>query len=99
MWFRIKIGRRVHHVEVESLTPGIRSVWVVQRRLLALGLLGIEDPIHGRVNAQTRRALRRFQRFAGIDPTGDPHCPRTRLTLKEQIRDAQRAGAVGPEVP
>jgi peptidoglycan hydrolase-like protein with peptidoglycan-binding domain len=99
VWFRIRIGRRVELVELESTTPGIRSVWVLQMRLRALGLLPLDAPIHGRDNAPTRAALRRFQRRAGIPPTGDPHCPRTRIELREQLRAAERAGAVPEGVP
>lgn len=99
MWFRVKVGRKVHYVEVESLTPGLRSVWVLQRRLCALGLLAQDGPLSGRANNATRRAVRRFQRRAGIAPTGDPHCPRTRLELREAVRAAQEAGALDPSCP
>jgi hypothetical protein len=96
--FKVKIGRRRWLVELEDSTPGVRAVWIVQRRLAALGLL---DPLaaSGRVLPETRAALRRFERLAGLPITGDPHAPATRITLREQVRAAQAAGRLAPDVP
>lgn len=96
--FDVRVGRRRYRVELGETTPGERAVWIVQARLAALGLLPAYAP-SGRAGDETRDAIRRFERFAGLPVTGDAHAPAMRLLLREQVRAAQAAGRVAPHVP
>lgn len=97
--FRVKIGRKRYTVALEDRTPGDRAVWIVQARLAALGLLRPPFGATGVAGDETRDAIRRFERFAGLPVTGDAHAPAMRLTLREQVRAAQAAGRLAPGVP
>ena len=77
-------------------TADRRSVWVMQKRLEALGLWPAAAPLDGRPSEITREALRRFQRQAGLRPDGDVHDARTRLALRDQVRGAVQAGRIPP---
>jgi peptidoglycan hydrolase-like protein with peptidoglycan-binding domain len=78
------------------LLPEEHSVWVMQKRLEALGLWPAAAPLDGRPSETTREALRRFQRLAGLRPDGDVHDARTRLVLRDQVRAAAQAGRIPP---
>lgn len=69
---------------------GDPSIQVMQLRLRALGLFDGEPD--GRPSAGLSASLARFQRWAGIRPTGDVHEPRTRLALRDACRGARDAG-------
>lgn len=100
-WFRVKTGRRSSvYVKLEATTPGVRGVWVVQQRLRVLGLLPGDDFaavfVNGQINRETRAAVRRFQKLAGLPVNGDPHDARMRLALRDAVRSAAQAGAIPP---
>lgn len=75
-----------------------RGIWIIQKRLEALGLWPPGEPLDGRPTEATRAAVRRFQRLAGLRVDGDVHDARTRLALRDQVRAAHNAGAI-PKTP
>ena len=74
----------------EGPMHGDPSIQVMQLRLRALGLFDGEPD--GRPSAGLSASLARFQRWAGLRPTGDVHEPRTRMALRDACRGARDAG-------
>ena len=92
----------LHVVQEERPPPLPEEVTRVQRALAALGLyLG---PLDGRLGAETRVALARFQRRAGLDATGELD-PGTLQALLEKVPEAEgepppaEAAPERPELP
>jgi len=74
----------------EPAPRGDHSIEVMQRRLRAFGLF--EGEPDGRPSAALSASLARFQKLAGLRPTGDVHDPSTRLALRDACRGAADAG-------